>query len=63
MCESTVLLKEDSGLRSVMVDAVKVAIDDRGCVCIDPLGRSLPLDGTHVVEIDLRRHRIILERA
>lgn len=63
MCESTVFLKEDIGLTSVMVDAVKVAVNGRGCVCTDLLGRSVPLDGVRVAEIDLLRHRVVLERA
>ena len=62
MCESTVFLKEGSGLTSVMVDAVKVAVSGTGMVCTDLVGRSVPLDGVRVAEIDLLRHRVILER-
>jgi predicted RNA-binding protein len=63
MCESTVLLKEDNGLRSVMVDAAKVVVNGRGCICFDLAGHTVPLDDVRVAEIDLMRHRIILERA
>ena len=63
MCESTVFLKEGSGLTSVMVDAVRVTMSREGVVCTDLVGRSVPLDGARVAEIDLLRHRVILERA
>jgi predicted RNA-binding protein len=62
VCESTVLLKGDSGLSSVMVDAVRVVVSGQGCVCTDLMGRSVPLDDVRVAEIDLLRHRVILER-
>jgi predicted RNA-binding protein len=63
MCESTVLLKGDNGLSTVMVDAVRVSVDSARCVCTDVIGRSAALDGVRVSEIDLMRHRVILERA
>lgn len=63
MCESTVLLKEASGLRSVMADAVRVTARENSYVCTDLLGREVRLDNVHIAEIDLLRHRVILERA
>lgn len=63
MCESTVLLKDDIGLRSIMTDAVKVVAGDDDIVCTDLVGRSVRLDGVRVAEIDLLRHRVVLERA
>jgi predicted RNA-binding protein len=46
-----------------MVDAVRVSVDSARCVCTDVIGRSAALDGVRVSEIDLMRHRVILERA
>lgn len=63
MCESTVLLKAENGLSSVMADAVKVVLSGNQCMCTDLLGRSVTLDHVTVSEIDLLRHRVILERA
>jgi predicted RNA-binding protein len=63
MCESTVFLKERSGLTSVMVDAVRVAVNGTVTACTDLAGLSVSLDGVRVTEIDLLRHRVILERA
>ena len=63
MCESTVLMKDESGLSTVMADAVRITFEGPRCVCTDVIGRSTPLANVRAREIDLVRHRVILERA
>jgi len=62
MCESTVLMKDKDGLSTVMADAVRISFDGPRCVCTDMIGRSVPLENVRAREIDLVRHRVILER-
>jgi predicted RNA-binding protein len=63
MCESTVLLKEDRAISRIMPDAVTIVPVRDGLRCIDAIGRSMDLERVRLVEMDLLRHRIILERA
>ncbi len=62
MCESTVLLKSAEGISTVMPEAVMVRDVGGGVRCVDILGREVKVDGVRVSEIDLLRHRVILER-
>lgn len=61
MCQSVVLLKEGSGLTTVMTDAVLVTPDGDGTVCSNIRGERVALPAV-LSEVDLLRHRIILER-
>lgn len=62
MCESTVLLKSAEGISTVMPDAIMVRDEGGSIRCVDIIGREVTVDNVWVSEIDLLRHRVILER-
>ncbi len=62
MCESVVLLKEDKGISTIMPDAVAIVPVRGGLRCVNVLGETKDLDRVRLLEMDLLRHRVILER-
>lgn len=61
MCESTVLLKGNNGLNTIMPDAVRMTVDPGLIRCTNIIGEQVVLENVRVVEMDLLRHRIIIE--
>jgi predicted RNA-binding protein len=62
MCESVVLLKDRRGITTIMTDAVKITPFESGVRCVNMIGEAQTLDGAMVAEMDLLRHRVMLER-
>lgn len=62
MCESTVLMKSADGITMVMSEAISIRVEGGTVRCVDIIGREATVDGARISEIDLLRHRILLER-
>ena len=62
MCESTVLMKSETGITTVMPEAISVRVEGDKIRCVDIIGRETTVDSARISEIDLLRHRILLER-
>ncbi len=62
MCESLVLLKEDMGISTLMAGATVIVPVEDGLSCSNMFGETKVFHNVRLAEIDLFRHRVIIER-
>jgi predicted RNA-binding protein len=62
MCEAVVFVKDESGINVVMNEASFIRSEGNSMVCTNIVGERLVLEDMCVLEIDLLRHRLVLER-
>ncbi len=55
-------MKSETGITTVMPEAISVRVEGDKIRCVDIIGRETTVDSARISEIDLLRHRIILER-
>lgn len=62
MCESVVLLNGEKGISAIMTDAVLIVPVEGGLRYANILGGTKVLENVRLVEVNLLRHRVIIER-
>ncbi|HEY3421433.1 MAG TPA: CooT family nickel-binding protein [Methanomassiliicoccales archaeon] len=62
MCESTVFMEEDGGVKEVMKDVSRIVINGDETVFIDILGQRKVLTGVTLKEANLMSHGIVFIR-
>ena len=55
-------MKSETGITTVMSEAISIRVEGGTVRCVDIIGREATVDGARISEIDLLRHRILLER-
>jgi predicted RNA-binding protein len=55
-------MKSADGITTVMPEAISVRVEGGTVRCVDIIGRETTVDSARISEIDLLRHRILLER-
>jgi predicted RNA-binding protein len=62
MCESTIIIDDGENREEVMMDVVKVYVDENSIHCIDITGDTKKFEGVLITEIDSLKHNIVLKK-